>query len=81
MVRTQIQLEERQVATLRHLAALHHVSMAELIRQAIDRFAESPESGNIAERRARSIAAIGKFRSGHRDVSKRHDDYLAEAFK
>ena len=81
MVRTQIQLAESQVALLKKLAALHHTSMAELIRRAIDRFAASPEAGAIAERKQRAVAAAGRFRSGQADVSARHDDYLAEAFK
>ena len=36
MVRTQIQLSERQAAALKKLAATKHVSIAELIRRAVD---------------------------------------------
>ena len=81
MVRTQIQLPEAQVAMLKKLAALQHTSMAELIRRAIDLFAASPEAGTIVERKQRAMAAVGRFHSGQSDVSVRHDDYLAEAFK
>lgn len=81
MVRTQIQLPESQVTTLKRLAALQHTSMAELIRRAIDLFTSSPESGAIGERKKRALAAAGTFHSGRSDVSARHDEYLAEAFK
>jgi hypothetical protein len=81
MVRTQIQLEERQVADLKRIAIRKHVSMAEVIRLAVDRYTASPEAGNLAERKARALAAAGKFRSGVGDISTRHDDYLAEAYR
>jgi hypothetical protein len=52
MVRTQIQLTERQARELKKMAAREGVSMA----------------------------VMGKFHSGLKDVSRRHDHYLAEAF-
>ena len=81
MIRTQIQLPESQVATLKRLAAQHHLSMAELIRRAVTLFTSSPESGAITDRKQRALAAAGSFRSGLSDIAKRHDDYLAEAFQ
>ena len=81
MVRTQIQLPETQVAALKRLSALHHTSMAELIRRAVDLFTSTPESGAFAEQKTRALNAAGKFRSGRSDVSARHDEYLAEAFR
>ena len=81
MIRTQIQLPEKQVATLKRLSAQHHVSMAELIRRAVDHFTISPDADTIAERKKRALAAAGSFHSGHSDVSEHHDEYLADAFK
>jgi hypothetical protein len=81
MVRTQIQLPEEQVALLKRLAVQQHVSMAELIRRAIDLFTLSPDATNIKERKERAIAAAGRFHSGRGDLAARHDDYLVEAFK
>lgn len=81
MVRTQIQLPESQVSTLKQLAAINHTSMAELIRRAVDMFTSSPETGSIQARKQRAIKAAGSFRSGCSDISEQHDDYLAEAFK
>jgi hypothetical protein len=81
MVRTQIQLPEQQVILLKRLALQQHVSMAELIRRAVDLFTTSPDATGIEEQRERAIAAVGRFHSGHGDLSARHDDYLAESFK
>jgi len=81
MVRTQIQLPESQVATLKHLAALHQTSMAELIRRAVDLFTSSPNSDAITERKQRALAVVGRFHSGLSDVAERHDEYLSETYR
>ncbi len=81
MVRTQIQLTEDQAKKVKKIAAHRGVSMAEVIRDAIDGVIR-PEAGTVLEdRRKRALDIVGKFRSGKRDVSKRHDAYLAEALK
>ncbi|MBI2237243.1 MAG: ribbon-helix-helix protein, CopG family [Actinobacteria bacterium] len=79
MIRTQIQLTEDQAARLRRIAAERGVSIAEVIREAVDRL---PDPHDRAERWARALAAVGKGhdREGATDVSVRHDDYLAEAY-
>ncbi len=77
MIRTQIQLEERQAAALRRLAAEQRVSIAELIRRAIDESLLQRGDGHARYRRALSV--VGKARSGTSDVSRRHDDYFAES--
>ena len=79
MVRTQIQLPGAQVALLKKLAADHHTSMAEMIRQAVDLFAKAQGAGADKELRRRAMLAAGRFRSGVDDLSSRHDDYLAKA--
>lgn len=81
MVRTQIQLPEQQVALLKRLADQQHVSMAELIRRAVDLLTQSPDAISIKEQKERALAATGRFHSGRSDLAARHDDYLAEAFK
>lgn len=80
MVRTQIQLTDEQAKQLKKLAASRHLSMAEIIRQAIDSMVKSSAVVDIEERRARAINIAGRFGSGKQDVSKKHDEYLAEAF-
>jgi hypothetical protein len=78
MIRQQIQLTEEQAESLRRLASERGLSMAAVIRDALDRAIGVDE---VARRRERAVAAIGGFHSGLHDVSERHDDYLAEAFE
>jgi len=80
MVRTQIQLPEEQVAMLKKMAAADNKSMAEIIRQSVDYFAKSKSLDADVQRRKRAIGATGRFRSGIKNLSASHDDYLAEAF-
>jgi metal-responsive CopG/Arc/MetJ family transcriptional regulator len=77
MIRTQIQLRDEQARALKRAADERGVSMAEVIRQAVDRYVAS---GHSEPRRHRAIAAIGGFRSGHRQISSTHDEHLADAF-
>lgn len=80
MVRTQIQLTKRQAEELKRLAAQKNVSIAELIRQAVDQSLLKGLTRDPEEIRRRAAAAAGKFHSGKRDISTHHDEYLAEAF-
>jgi hypothetical protein len=77
MVRTQIQLTEEQAREVKQLAAERGVSVANVIRDAVDR--ELEEKGRAA-RWERARRAIGKYRSGLGDVAEEHDKYLAEDF-
>lgn len=76
MVRTQIQLTREQAHALRDLAARRGVSMAEIIRIAVQREIDQTDR---AERRRRALTAAGRF-SGPPDLSVNHDSYLAEDF-
>lgn len=77
MLRTQISLTERQARQLRRLAADRGVSMATIVREAIDVYVPDDEATRSA-RVQRLLAVGGRFDSGLADVSERHDDYLAE---
>jgi metal-responsive CopG/Arc/MetJ family transcriptional regulator len=79
MIRTQVQLTEEQARQLKQVAAERGVSLAELIRRAIDR---ALEEDRMASRRERAVAAVlrGGFRSGKSDISEKHDEYLADAY-
>jgi len=79
MVRTQIQLTEKQARMLRGLSKVKKVSMAELIRQGVELLLRN-SSVDVDERRKNAIQAIGRFSSGTRDTSEKHDKYLNEAF-
>ena len=80
MVRTQIQLTEEQVKALKKIALSRHLSIAEIIRQAVDTVIRTNTVVDIEERRKRAIDIVGRFSSGKRDISRKHDTYLVEAF-
>ena len=80
MVRTQIQLTEKQAKALKKMAASQHLSSAELIRRAVDVLINSSPGTDPEERRKRAIEIAGRFSSGKSDVSGKHDKYLADAF-
>ncbi len=68
----QLYLREEQIETLRMLAGKRGVSMAELVRQSVDRFiVETP----LEEEPLWELVGIGA--SGVGDLSKQHDAYLA----
>jgi hypothetical protein len=80
MVRTQIQLTEEQSQALKQLASERRVSVAELIRQAAENLWRESSTRDRAELKRRALAAAGRFRSGEKDLSTRHDDYLAKIY-
>ena len=80
MIRTQVLLTEAQAAELRKLAAAEHRSMADLVRDGVDALLESRAHGGREHAKARALAAVGRFRSGLRDLATRHDDHLADAW-
>ena len=80
MVRTQIQLTEDQTKALKRIAATRHLSVAELIRRAVDAMIKTSFSVDPEEQFKRSLEIAGKFRSGQRDVSKKHDFYLSRSY-
>jgi len=79
MIRTQIQLTERQHELLKRMAREENASMAELIRRAVDLLEKRRTGRSDEEIRERAKAAIGRFHSDRTDVSRRHDDYFADS--
>ena len=77
MVRTQVLLTEEQARAVKEIAAERGTSMAEVIRESVERLLEEKKR---KDKWARSMDIIGKFSSGLTDVSEKHDDYLAEAY-
>jgi len=78
MIRTQVQFTEDQIEALRERAAREEVSVAELVRRAVGAWVATETSSK--ERRRRALEVAGRYRSGRGDVSRRHDEHLAEAF-
>ncbi|OFW65030.1 MAG: hypothetical protein A2135_03785 [Actinobacteria bacterium RBG_16_67_15] len=73
MIRTQISLEPEQMERARREAERRGISIAALIREALDRVLGDQAA---RERVARALAAPGRFHSGTGDTSDRHDDVL-----
>lgn len=80
MIRTQIQLTEAQAARLKSIAVKKGISMAEVIRQAVDSTVAHGENADPGARYERARRIAGRFRSGATDISIRHDDHLAGSF-
>jgi hypothetical protein len=80
MIRTQIQLSEEQHARLRALAAERGISVAELVREGVDRVLEGSDRKRLWAR-LREVLGSHRDRDGAADVSERHDAYLAEAYR
>jgi len=78
--RTQIYLDPDQHRILLQEAALRGISFAELIRQIITEHLKRQDAREQTPREA-YLRIVGMGASGRRDVSERHDHYLAEALK
>lgn len=79
MVRTQIQITAEQARGLKRLAATEEVSMAELIRRAIDSWLDARRQSSRDDVRQRARAAAGRLSADVPDLSTGHDDHLAAA--
>lgn len=78
VIRTQVQLSAEQAKALRAVAARRRVSLAELIRQGVDRVLEEDTR---AEQYRRAAALLGRFHDEAADVAEHHDKYLEEAYR
>ncbi|MDT8367278.1 MAG: CopG family transcriptional regulator [bacterium] len=81
MVRTQIQLTEEQARALKRLAHSQHVSIAELIRGAVNDLIRKDVAPDFEEKRERALSIAGRFSSGQHDISEKHDRYIVEAIQ
>lgn len=78
MIRTQIQLTEKQARAVKELAAQQGLSMAEMIRQAVERIIDESER---RQRRRRALNVLGRYHDPATDVAVNHDQYLDEAYR
>ena len=80
MIRTQVQLTDRQLKALRQASSATGRSVADLIRQGVDQYLAGRNEVGREERIERAIRIAGKFSSGLADISANHDRHLAEAY-
>jgi len=80
MIRTQVQLTEKQSKALRHIALHEGVSMAEIIRRAVEKVVDSEYLPDKEELKQRALAAVGSLHSDIKDLSTKHDYYLEEIY-
>lgn len=73
MIRTQISLTDDQMRRLRAEAARRGISLAAVIRDAVD--ARVP-ADDWQDRKRRALEIVGRYDSGHSDISENHDLYL-----
>lgn len=81
VVRTQVQLTETQARLLHEHAQKGGVSMAALIREAVDAYLETLHGGGRRELVERAKEATGKYHVRLQDLARDHDRYLAEDFQ
>ena len=82
MVQTQIELTEEQVKELEKIAAERGISMAELLRESVERTSveRTIEQRERNDQWRRALATMGRYRSGLKDVGRNHDKYFTRTF-
>lgn len=80
MIRTQIQITKEQSNKLKRLASRQGVSVAELIRNSIDKMISASNLPDQDAMRRKAIEAAGKL-TGPNNLSVDHDIFLEEAYK
>ena len=81
MIRTQIQLSKDQARSIKRMAAAQSISMAEVIRRAIDNLIRTERRPSLDDVRNRALNAVGRFNVDTNDLSMNHDRHLIEAFE
>jgi hypothetical protein len=73
VIRTQVSLTNEQMAALKREARKRGVSIAAIVRKAVDTELGAKDRD---ERIRRALEVMGKYESGHTDISENHDLYL-----
>jgi hypothetical protein len=77
MIRTQIQLDERDFARLKQEAARRSVSVSAFVRESVKTALDASDQ-NAGVSSVRELS--GKYHSGKGDLSRNHDAYLNEGW-
>lgn len=78
MVRTQVSLRSEQIAALRQRASEQRVSIATLVRDAVDAFLRNEQRDRDT---ARALRAVGSYRTAPDNVAEEHDRLLDEIYR
>jgi hypothetical protein len=77
MIRTQIQLEASTFEEVKAYAHRLGVSFAEVVRMSLREKMSGRQDSSAWED---SLRVAGKYRSGLKDLSEKHDDYLGDGW-
>lgn len=78
VLRMQVQFTEEQAEALRREARRRGVSVAAVVRQAVD---AALGAGEEDARWRRAMAVVGSFADDERNVAREHDRYLEDALR
>ena len=81
MIRTQIQLTEKQLQSLRDVASDRGISVAEIVRECVDLYLRTKPRVDDEQLRIQARELAGKFHSGSDDLGSQHDRHLEDAFR
>lgn len=73
MIRTQIQFEQETYEELHAMAKEVKSSVSELVRHSVKKYLKKVATDHAWQK---ALAATGRFKSGHKDISTKHDQYL-----
>jgi len=81
MVRTHIQLTDKQAEILKKKAREQKTTVAAIIRGAIERMIIMERNIPDEKQKRRAITAAGKFTTGLKNLARQHDNYLDESYR
>ena len=79
MIRTQVQFKEEQYQRVKELANQQQISIAAVIRRAVDQLLITRKPGRAALYRE-ALKISGKYKADKYDIATKHDHYLDEAY-
>jgi hypothetical protein len=74
MIRMGVRFTQGQYEALKRKARRDRISLSAAIREAVDLWLNRSDRDAAI---ARSLASVGRYRSGKKDISRRHDEELA----
>jgi hypothetical protein len=76
----QLQLTEEQSRGIEEVAQRENISMAEVIRRAVDYWLKLKNELSIEEHWQRTSRVVDRFHRGQSDISEPHNEYFVETY-